>query len=272
MIDYTPDRKPYVKDPRTNGSLSMLSLNKNLLPWQIYDNSTGIFLSDFNLTENEWNNSLWKILGFTYNQFNSQINNRLVKTDNTNVNNLQFITTNAEIGTADSKIYVQNAFGAPLYNNMMPISMTFNNIADPINTENQAPYYAPIIQKTESIQIVAENLPTRMIRGYYTIRSNILQETSFVGGKVNNTMLPIIGVVDKMNPDGDFYFSQESSLEFTLTKQLRLASITTSICDPDGSYANVGDQCTVLIKVQKSRAVTFDIAQELLQEQQQQKK
>jgi len=272
MIDYTPDRKPYVINPLTNGSISMLSLNKNLLPWQIYDNSTGIFLSDFNLTENEWNNSLWKILGFTYNQFNSQTNNRLVKTDNTNVNNLQFITTNAEIGTADSKIYVQNAFGAPLYNNMMPISMTFNTIADPINTENKAPYYAPIIQKTESIQIVAENLPTRMIRGYYCLRSNILQETSFVGGKVNNTMLPIIGIVDKMNPDGDFYFSQESSLEFTITKQLRLASITTSICDPDGSYANVGDQCTVLIKVQKPRAVTFDIAQELLQEQQQQKR
>jgi len=43
------------------------------------------------------------------------------------------------------------------------------------------------------------------------------------------------------------------------------------ICDPDGSFANVGDQSTVLIKIQRPVAVTFDIAAELLQEQQQKK-
>ena len=110
-----------------------------------------------------------------------------------------------------------------------------------------------------------------MIRGYYTIRSNILQETPFIGGKVNNTTMPIIGIVDKINGDGDFYFGQESSLEFTVTKQLRLASLTCSIHDPDGSYARCSDQSAVLFKIQKNKNVTFNVAEELLEEQQQKK-
>jgi len=80
--------------------------------------------------------------------------------------------------------------------------------------------------------------------------------------------MPIISIVDKMNPDGDFYFQQESSLEFTITKPLRLASISCSVHDPDGSYANVSEQSTVLFKVKKDRRNTFNVAQELLQEQQ----
>jgi len=107
-----------------------------------------------------------------------------------------------------------------------------------------------------------------MIRGYYTIRSNILQDTPFIGGKVNNTTMPIVGVVDKINGDGDFYFQQESSLVFTITKPLSLASITCSIHDPDGSFANVSEQSTVLFKVQRNRNVTFNVLEEILQEQQ----
>jgi len=271
LIDWTPARKPYSVDPAKNASGQTFSiLNPNLVPWQIYDNSTGIFISDFNLTEKEWTNSLWSILGFSYKQFNSQINNRLIRTDNKNVNSLQMVTTNAEIGGADSKVYVHNAFGVPLYNNMMPMSFTFNNTLN-ASTGKVIPNYPPIIQKTQSISIVAENLPTRMIRGYYTIRSNILQQTPFIGGKVNNTTMPIIGIVNKITPSADFYTQQESSLEFTVLKPMRLASLTTSIHDPDGSFANVGDQSAVLIKIQKPVAVTFDVATELLEEQQQKK-
>lgn len=265
MVDWTPDRKPYRPDQGTAGSVKIDILNQNLMPWQIYDSSTGIFFHDFNLTQTEWKNTLWDILGFSYNQFNSKTNNRLIKTDNTNINDLQYITTNAEIGIADSKVYVQNGFGAPLFNNMMPMSMTFANITYP-GTTVLMPYYAPIVQKTESNSIVADNLPTRMIRGYYTIRSNILSQAPFIGGKVNNTTMPIIGVVDKINGDGDFYFGQESSLQFTALKPLRLASISCSVHDPDGSYARCGEQSTILFKIQKNRNVSFNVLGEMLQQ------
>jgi len=266
MIDWTPDRKPYRKDQATHSSVAINILNQNLMPWQIYDSSTGIFLEDFNLTEKEWKNSLWDILGFSYRQFNSATNNRLIKTDNTNVNNLRLITTNAEIGSADSKVYVQNGFGAPLFNNMMPMSMKFDNVNYP-STGILVPYYPPIDQKTESMQIVADNLPTRMIRGYYTIRSNILQQAQFIGGKKNNTTMPIVGIVDKINGDGDFYFGTESSLEFTVTRPMALASISCMICDPDGSYARCSEQSTVLFKIQRPMALTFNVVQEIMEEQ-----
>ena len=266
FIDWTPDRKPYRIDTVSSGNASIVPLNQNYLPWQIYDSSTGIFMGDFNLTETEWKNTLWDLLGFTYKQFNSKTNNRLIKTDNNNINDLQLITTNAEISPADSKIYVQNAFGANLYNNMMPMSMGFENL-DYTDTNKLVPYYASIAQKTESNQIIAENLPTRMIRGYYTLRSNLLPQAPFIGGKINNTTMPIIGIVDKINGDGDFYFGSESSLEYTITKPLKLASISCSIHDPDGSYANVSEQSTILFKIQKNINVTFDVIEEIIQNQ-----
>ena len=106
-----------------------------------------------------------------------------------------------------------------------------------------------------------------MIRGYYTIRSNILEGTPFIGGKVNNTNMPIIGIVDKINGDGDFYFGQESSLQFTITKPVRLASLSISIHDPDGSYARTSEQSTILFKVQKPVVATFNVAEEIMQDQ-----
>ena len=267
--DWTPARKPYKANsviPASAGlpSANIAQLNDNLEAWTIYDSLCGIFISDINLTENEWKGSLWDILGFSYNQFNSNTNTRLSRIDNTNINDLSIITTNAEVNQGDSKLYIQNLWGAPMYNNMIGGGGTIYN--------DLVPYYPEIKQKTQSVKIIADNLPIRMIRGYYTIRSNILQETPFIGGKVNNTNMPIIGIVDKINGDGDFYFSQESSLQFTITRPLRLASITCSLHDPDGSYARCTDQSAVLFKIEKTKNVTFNVAEELLEEQQQQKK
>lgn len=255
--DWTPARKPYIMDESQENTQI---LNSNLEAWTIYDSLCGIFINDLNLTETQWTGSLWDILGFSYKQFNSNNNTRITRIDNTNVNSLSVITTNAEVNQGDSKVYIQNLWKAPLYNNMIGGGGTRGG-------GNDVTYLPEIKQKTESIEIVADNLPIRMIRGYYTIRSNILQDSPFVGGKVNNTTMPIIGIVDKINGDGDFYFGQESSLEFTVTKPIRLASITCSIHDPDQSYARCSDQSAVLFKIQKNKIVTFNIAEQLLEEQ-----
>jgi len=153
---------------------------------------------------------------------------------------------------------------------MMPISGVIAGATYP-GTSQLVPYYAPIVQKTQSISIVADNLPTRMIRGYYCIRSDILSQAPFIGGKVNNTTMPIIGVVDKINGDGDFYFGSESSLNFTCLKPVRLASVKCSVHDPDGSYANCGDQSTILFKIEKNKNVSFNVVQEILQQENQKK-
>ena len=259
LNDWTPARVPIIKNA------SDVTINTQLEPWRIYDSHAGVYITDFNLTEQEWSGSLWDLLGFTYRQFNTTENTRLDRITNVNVNRLSIITTNADVATGDTKVYVQNPFNTVLYNNMMPI--TVNDTEAHVN-----PYvYRPsIAQKTVSVEIIADNLPTRMIRGYYTIRSNILQSAPFIGGYLNNTTMPIIGIVNKVNGYGDFYFGQESSLQFTVTKPLKLASISCSIHDPDGSYANCSEQSTVLFKIEKTVNTTFNVALEFLQDEQQQ--
>jgi len=158
-------------------------------------------------------------------------------------------------------------FGVPLFYNRLP----FGGMIEDKDNNDAVRYLPEIVQKTQSIELIADNLPTRMIRGYYTIRSNILQNTPFVGGKVNNTIMPICGVVNKINNYGDFVFGEESSLVFTITKPLKLASLTCSIHDPDGSYARCNEQSTILFKIQKDLRVSFNVIQDILQEQEQQK-
>eukprot|EP01043_Picozoa_sp_COSAG02_P040573 COSAG02_NODE_3295_length_6994_cov_46.367368_2_plen_981_part_00 len=264
--DWTPARMPY-RDNKVyaadgdQNSFTISRLNDNLEAWTIYDALCGIFISDINITEKEWSGTLWDILGFSYNQFNSSNNTRIKRIDNNNINSLSLITTNADVDQGDSKIYIQNLWGAPLYNNMIG--------GGGIIGTDLGQYYPEIKQKTTSVAIVADNLPIRMIRGYYTVRSNILEDTPFIGGKVNNTLMPIIGIVNKINAAGDFYTEEESSLQFTITKPLRLASITCSIHDPDGSYAQCSEQSTVLFKIQKQKKVTYNVIEQIIQEQQQ---
>jgi hypothetical protein len=267
--DWTPARMPYVRartyvvqSGGTDKNAQSPIINMNYEPWTIYDSLCGINIEDFGLTENQWDGCLWDLLGFSYKQFHSSTNNRLQRIDTNNRNDLSVITTNAIVPEGETKFFSQNLYGVPLYNNMLQRT----GILKDKHNVYQVAYYPPIVVKTSSIQIVADKLPTRMIRGYYTIRSNLLSETPFIGGKINNTTMPIIGIVDKINGDGDFYFGQESSLQFTVTKPLKLASLTCSIHDPDGSYANTSEQNTVLFKIEKNKNITFNVLQQILEE------
>lgn len=272
--DFTPDRTPYSFDNyslQPYGSLgtqqfSANKTNQNYNPFQIYDQLCGIMIEDFGVPENVWSNSLWGLLGFSYKQFHGT-NNRQVRIQRGNANDLSLLTTNAEVVEGDTKIFMTNWAAVPMYSNMInsPVTLKGWNASGTV-LKDYNKVLPQIIHKTQSITIIADNLPTRMIRGYYCIRSNILEGTPFIGGKVNNTTMPIIGVVDKINGDGDFYFGQESSLSFTITKRLRLASITVMITDPDGSYARTSEQSTVLFKITKSVQTTFNVAEEFLKE------
>ena len=271
FCDFTPARKPYLGNttftsyPVPPKDITSSFFNCNLEPWRVYDCLTGIMIENFGLSETEWTNSIWGLLGFSYKQFHSTKNTRLSVIDYNNINDLSIVTTNSEINEGDTKLYTQNMWGVSLYYNRLPFGGTILDHVD----ANAVRYLPPITQKTQSIEIIADNLPTRMIRGYYTIRSNILQNSPFVGGKVNNTTMPICGVVAKINNYGDFVFGEESSLVFTVTKPLKLASLTCSIHDPDGSYARCSEQSTVLFKIQKDMRVSFNVIQDILQQQEQ---
>ena len=121
-----------------------------------------------------------------------------------------------------------------------------------------------IVEQTKSFTLGAEALPRKMLRPYYTIRSDLLTDDKYIGGRNGGKRLPIVAVVNKQNGDGDFYFSSESAVIFTVTKAINVSSVTTSIHDANQSYARVDEDCAVIYKVLTQRTIDPNIVQEVL--------
>jgi len=235
----------------------------------IFDSKSGIFFEDMGYDSETWDNGLWGIMGFSYEQFNSNINNRIKRVDNSNVNSLMKPTTNAFIQSTDTKAWNVNENSIPLYTDNIPTTFnlfTYSDAKAYNGAEKDFTVFPPINQKTTSIQLVAKNFPTSMIKGYYTIRSDIVPHSLVVGGRSNITNMPIVGIANKENPQADYFFGGESNLEFTIGKPIKLSSITCSIHDPDGSYANVNNSSSVIFKIQRQVNTQFNIIGEILEE------
>ena len=245
--------------------------NRNYEPYTIYDSKSGIFFEDMGYDSDTWNDGLWGIMGFTYEQFNGTDNNRLKRVDNTNINSLKSPTTNAEIKITNTKNWVTNDQGVPYFSDNIPCPFSYYRYAEsgvyepaPDNDVTFILKYPVINVKSQSITLTAERFPTSMIKGYYTIRSDIVPRSIFVGGRSNITNMPILGIVNKENPQSDYYFGGESDIEFTIGQPIKMSSITVGIFDPDGSYANVNNSSSVLFKIQRQVNTSFNIVEDIL--------
>ena len=90
-----------------------------------------------------------------------------------------------------------------------------------------------------------------MLAPFYTIRSDIIDEAVYFGSLDSGERLPVIAHVLKTTDGGDFFYSSDSSLEFTITRQKPLSTITTAITDPDGTFSRVDDNSAVIYKIQR---------------------
>ena len=279
LNEYCPALAPYTLQQLTHtkngtagtGEIYVEIFNKNYTSYNIYDSKSGIIFEDMGFDEDTWDNSLWGIMGFSYNQFNGTTN-RLSRIDNSNITNLKFPTTNAEIKITDTKNWNTNENGIPHFSDNIPCPFSlfaYNGSGDIANfAQTDQPFfqeYPELIIKTQSIQLTAENFPTSMIKGYYTIRSDIVPQSIFVGGRSNITNMPIVGIIDKMNPQSDYYFGTESNVDFTIGRPFKLSSICCSIHDPDGSFANVSNSSSIIFKIQRNINTSFNIVQEILE-------
>ena len=106
-----------------------------------------------------------------------------------------------------------------------------------------------------------------MIRPYYCIRSDLLLSSSnnYIGGRDGNAILPIVGLVNKENGFGDYFFSEGNGTTFTITKDNSVCEITTTITNPDQSLANLDDGCCVIYKIEREKVLDNSIIQELIQ-------
>ena len=236
-------------------------LNKNVEPYAIFDGSTGIFISNWGFTKEVWDDSLWGRLGFNYNQVNngdssSDRQRRMEgKNDTTNI-----FTTNCNVPVLDTKDYAQNQFYVSKVNGQVMRTSLLSIRVDKDNPEvvTPVPFFPRIVQKTDSFSLVADDYPLSMFKGYYAIRASIVPD-SFTAGNKGDTNLPVIGIVDKMNPQGDFFFGSEQSIQYVITKPTTLSSITIGITDPDGSWASISNRSSIILRLDRPSTLNPDI-------------
>jgi hypothetical protein len=241
------------------------SINRNLIPYEVYDSKTGIFIENWGYDEQTWNRGLWGILGYTYDQFHSTTNSRLNRITKDNVNSLSVLTTNSEVVVSDAKVRHMNPQKVPTYSlgishpwNSMGTQAQSDTTRDPVWSSLS---YPEIVQSTQSLSIKALQLPKSSISGYYGVRSDIQQAIGFRGERAT---LPILGVINKETSIGDYFYGSESSISFTANKKTTISSVSIRITDPDGTNADISPDSTILIKVSKQRSVNYDILSQIL--------
>jgi len=289
---FTPDMKSYEFNEHTlkiftdtSKSASALYnvdfLNPNLEAWAIYDQLCGVLIKDFGYTNKTWNDGIWGILGFTYNQFNASrtsLNDISTRVGNDNKNALPYAFTNADVNSGDTINFVTNSFGAGMFNLNLPATMSFNtDNGGPPNGSGIFPTGFPVQQQPAitspqtSVILSAPNLPQKLLNGYFTVRSDVLEDASFLGGYESGALYPVISIVDKVNDTGNFFTQVDSSLEFTFTKPKTITAIKTSIHNPSQELANVDKDSAVVYKITRTRPHQFNIIDTILNPPQQSK-
>lgn len=265
--------------------------NLNIEQYKIFDSHGGIYIEDWGFDEDSWEDNLWDILGFDYYAVNAKATPQNVLTkrvDNENSGLLYRPTTNAEVVQTDTKNYVTNQFGAVMYYNSLPYPTCVPNYyATNTGSRNEFVYigansgnsysFTPanagplelwneVAVLTESTTITATDLQKSVLRPYYTIRSNILEGATAIGGNPTGANLPIVGIVDKYSGASDYFLGNPSDIQFTVTKPTMIADIRTSIHDSDGEYANVDKTSAVIYKITKVRRTPVGLIEEILED------
>ncbi len=263
---YTPDLMPMkgsLKHSSGAKDASYSQLNMNLEPWLVYDSYCGIYIDDFGFDSNE---GLWSVLGFTQSQFNNTLTpeNTLAtnRIDNINKYKLNRVTTNAEITSKDYPAFIQNQYGANMFTQQIVSSMGVieNDVAHlGVNV------FAPVTIAQTSIEIVARNLPRKMLRPYYLLKSSIIDYNSLIGSRDSGQNFNIAAIIDKQYSGGDFFFFTANAIQFTVTKPMTFTSITNSIHDPDGSFSTVNEDSSIIYKIEKTKNIEdLDVVNRIL--------
>ena len=256
--------------------------NRNLDHSTIYDKHSGVSWDSFGPITPLWEqDTLLGILGF----------DRTILIDENAQNNFQTnffqdvykpslnvgITNSALVKNSDILARSNNLTTKPLFNYLLPsdpqynillMAEVLNNATLPegflkmTNINNNDTEWNIIVQNTSTSVIKATNLPKKTTRPYYLIRSDIIKQDNFVAAKGN--ILPVIGIVNKINGDADFYSTETEGTEFTATKDYVIKSIKTSIHQPNGELAVVDSNSAVIYKIQRNKKIITNLDEVML--------
>lgn len=273
-VTYTPELVPYTDSYSTSytggSSNTYVAHNPGIEPYTIMDAQSGLFVEDWCVPENIWDESLIGIMGYRYNQFHNpnSLSSRQVRIKahgaNADLHNVNIITTNANVNEGDLMDYIKNPVGS--------------NMNYPVNTIMSAPMGGGLtipgrmitpaitISPVESVKITAERLPSKTLRPYYTIRSDILSEqNAVIGGPTSGVTMPIVAIVNKANPYADFLNGFTSQITFTNTIDRVITRIRCSIHESDGTFARTDPNSAVIFKIDQQVPANLNLVQTLLQ-------
>jgi len=272
---YTPELAPYTDEFSATftgaSATDYVSHNIGIHPWSIMDAQSGLFIEDWIVPEDLWDISLVGIMGYRYNQFHNPntTSSRQVRLKahgaNADLNNVNVLTTNADISEADLIDYQQNATNPKLISPVLPVGITPAGLSFSVPGRYITP--AVTVSPVSSVFITAERLPSKSLRPYYTIRSDIIADSNQVlGGLTSGVTLPIVAIVNKANPYGDFLNGFAGQVQFTNTIDRVITKIRCSIHEPNGQFARCDPDSAVIFKIDQRINADLDLVNTLLQD------
>ena len=261
-LNYSPNFTPYIHTKLA----SNIILDKNIIPYSIMDARSGIFFESYGCDEKNWAQSLWTLLGFSYEQFHRTTDNRLVRYNNIALT-CSTPTTNALIQTTDLQQYDKVNDLTAVHPEAIPYPQYLDTEGAKRNPDISSTIlgyqdFPAIVQSCSSTGIVADNLPRKMISPIYLVKSDLLSP-SYIGGPESTSKLPVIAVVPKNSGYGDFYNGGEDTI-FTNTIPRTIQNIKTAISDADGTDARLDDGSCVIYKIVKTRQSNSQVLQDIM--------
>ena len=268
--NYCVNVTPYSDDLSAPGGFpypKSTIFSQQMEAWQVYDAQCGIFIEEFVVPQFNWNTNLIGVMGFRYDQVNPGSTDRQTRVqDYKTAGDMLVPTTNAKINEADIIEYSRNGFNSNVYNQDLA-SVVARTSGGASNGFNQYP--AITFPNVSSTVISAQELPTKSLKPYYTIRSDLVQAANWIAGSNSESAGPssraVVAIVDKVNGYADFYTQESSQLLFTNTVPRVITSIRTSIHDPDGTFADVDLNSSVIYMIKHKIQTDLTPVQTLLE-------
>lgn len=251
---------------------SFVKVNENLEIGRIYDSHGGICIEDMGYSEKNFDQGFWGLCGFQYGQFNASganKKNKLIKFSDTTTN-VVGMTTNADIQSVDSQSYINNVYGANLFTQQLSTRVDFHDTPiKPSNYTANASIVSPAATiLTNSTRISANQLPRRILRGYFLLNSDILDQANFYQ---TANPLQTMAMVGKYNGANDFIQYDGGGAVFTVTRKKTITSIKSQILDPEGGLAQVGDNSGIVYRIDKQIQTDLKFAENLFAQMNQKK-
>ena len=267
---WSPSMFPY-SQITTSGTAkdqkSFPKINVNLEFDIFYDSHCGVTLEDMGYSEKNWEQGLWGILGYNYNQFNASepnIKNRLIQYEDDSTNVIR-MTTNADITSVDSQSFATNVWSTNLFTQQLNSQVNYFSSAKNFSNFTSTPTHqvAPTsVVLAHSTRITSAELPRRILRGYFLINSDILDQANFYQ---TANPLQTMAMVGKYNGANGFIQYDGGGVVFTVTRKKTITSIKTQILDPEGGLAQIGDNSGIIYRIDKQIQTDLEFGKNLLE-------